>query len=377
MNRSFLFVCCQPGAEAVVKNELSDNHSDWRFAFSRPGFLTFKWAGTSPCSADFQLKANFARTYGWSLGELTGGDDTERISSVIRYLDDGVPSVQFQHLHVWHRQSHRPQSGVPKVTNDTTQGFAEALQRELLSRERLTHPASVNRHARRDHRVVDCIQLADDRWWLGWHEVKTFGQRWPGGVFQVSEPAGMVSRAYLKMKEMLAWSELPIASGQACVEIGSAPGGASQALLELGLHVTGVDPAQMHPDVSGHPRFSHIRKRGSEVRRVTYAPFRWLFVDVNLVPDEMLAMVESIVTHEATHVHGMLLTLKLPNWQAAQQVNRWVARVRSWGYEYVRCRQLSTNHQEVCLAAMRSRGMRRLRKRRSQRPQRPRRELAD
>jgi hypothetical protein len=36
-----------------------------------------------------------------------------------------------------------------------------------------------------------------------------------------------------------------------------------------------------------------------------------------------------------------------------------VQRVRSWGYRYVNVRQLAFNRQEVCLAAMDSRALRR------------------
>jgi 23S rRNA (cytidine2498-2'-O)-methyltransferase len=55
----------------------------------------------------------------------------------------------------------------------------------------------------------------------------------------------------------------------------------------------------------------------------------------------------------------MLLTLKLPNWELADSLPDYVQRVRSWGYRYVNVRQLAFNRQEVCVAAMDSRRLRR------------------
>ena len=41
----FIFITCQIGAEAAVKGELARDWPGLRFAYSRPGFLTFKIVG--------------------------------------------------------------------------------------------------------------------------------------------------------------------------------------------------------------------------------------------------------------------------------------------------------------------------------------------
>ena len=176
-----------------------------------------------------------------------------------------------------------------------------------------------------------------------------------------------MSRAYAKMEEALAWSALPLAAGDECVEIGCAPGGASQALLDRGLFVTGIDPAEVDPAVLAHPRFRHLRKRGKEVRRSEFVGVRWLAVDVNLAPNYSLDAVEAIVNHPGVAIRGLVLTLKLADWSLAEQLPELAARVRGWGFRDVRLRQLATGGQEVCLVALRRRELRRLgRKRKSQ-----------
>jgi 23S rRNA (cytidine2498-2'-O)-methyltransferase len=176
----------------------------------------------------------------------------------------------------------------------------------------------------------------------------------------VSLPPHAVSRAYAKLEEALSWSGLPLAAEDECVEIGCAPGGASQALLDRGLFVTGIDPAVVDPVVLRHPRFRHLKKRGKEVRRHEFTGVRWLLADMNIAPEATLDEVEAIVTHPGVTIRGMILTLKLSDWNVAERLPEFVARVRAWGFRDVRVRQLVSGGQEVCVAALRRKALRRL-----------------
>src|SRR5207302_1748472 len=118
----------------------------------------------------------------------------------------------------------------------------------------------------RNTRVLDVVLVEPDQWWIGQHLAVKLCERWPGGAIPVRLPSHAVSRAYAKMEEAIQWSNLPVAAGDECVEIGCAPGGASQALLDRGLFVTGIDPADVDPVVLEHPRFRHLKKRGTDVR---------------------------------------------------------------------------------------------------------------
>jgi 23S rRNA (cytidine2498-2'-O)-methyltransferase len=199
--------------------------------------------------------------------------------------------------------------------------------------------------------VLDCVLVAPEQWWVGLHRVSGTASCWPGGLFWEPLPLDAVSRAYLKMDEALAWSGLPVERGDVCVEIGSAPGGASQALLNRGLHVIGIDPADMDPRVVSHPHFEHWKKRGADVRRREFRKVRWLTADMNVAPRYTLDTVEAIVTHREVHIEGLLLTLKLMDGAPALAVPEYLERVRSWGYSQVAARQLHHNRHDFCLAA--------------------------
>lgn len=351
----FLFVVCQRGAEGVLKEEVAREHPGFRLAYSRPGFVTFKLPDDERTAEAVELRSVFARTHGLSLGKVAG-DTAERLAASVWQL---AGDLRFDHLHVWQRDTALPgedgfEPGLTPLAEEV--GRVIALQMPAGPSRRVL---PVNRVARSGQRVLDCLLVEPDQWWIGYHRALGMPSRWPGGVPKVPWPPEVVSRGYLKMAEALLWSRLPVAAGERCVEIGSAPGGSCQLLLERGLQVTGIDPAEMDPAVLEQPGFTHIRARPASLKRREFRSFRWLTVDSNVAPQHTLDTVEAIVTHRQVRIRGLLLTLKLPNWELAAAIPDYLQRVRSWGYHYVNARQLAFNRQEICVAALRTRSLRR------------------
>jgi 23S rRNA (cytidine2498-2'-O)-methyltransferase len=344
----FLFVTCQVGAEPAVKGEFARRWPDFRFAFSRPGFLTFKLPQPYRVPDDFDPQSVFARTFGLSLGKVTGASDEELTSAAWKL----VVGRRFARLHAWQRDLRSPgdhdfEPGPTEaaaavraaLVNSAPAEFAETVAAPLI--------------AQPGDQVLDCILIDPGQWWLGTHRAAMGPSTREGGFYDVRPPQDMVSRAYLKMAEALAWSQLPVKAGQQAVELGCAPGGSCQALLERGLEVVGIDPAAMHPTVLAHPRFTHLRKRAADVRRREFRKTRLLAADMNVPPEVTLEAVEAIVTHPEVHIDSLLLTLKLHDWQMADAVPEYLDRVRAWGYPAVMARQLQHGRQEICVAASR------------------------
>ena len=75
--------------------------------------------------------------------------------------------------------------------------------------------------------------------------------------------------------------------------------------------------------------------------------------DMNVAPQTTLETVEALVTHPTVNVQGLLLTLKLLDWEMAEHIQEYLSRIRSWGYSHVRAKQLAFNRQEICVAALR------------------------
>lgn len=353
----FLFVTCQVGAEAALKSEMKRRWPDFRFAYSRPGFLTFKLPpdvparlGTGDVAATFDLDCVFARAWGFCLGKVSATSLLERVAGVWQLAGD----VPFAALHVWQRDLARPgwRGFEPHVTPAALQ--AEAALREGLSPRQNSATAILARAAAPGDRVLDCILVEPEEWWVGWHRAAPGPSCFPGGVRDLALPEHAVSRAYLKMQDALAWSELPLERGQRVVELGCSPGGASQALLEHGLLVTGIDPAEVDEHVLANPHFTHVRKRADDVRRREFRGIQWLAADMNVAPQTALDTVEAIVTHQAINIRGLLLTLKLLEWDMADAVPEYLERIKRWGYTSVRARQLAHHRQEFVVAALRT-----------------------
>ena len=342
----FIYVCCQQGVESVIKAEVAQQHPGLSFAFSRPGFVTFKLSSDQKLPLKFALASTFARTSGWSVGRADGDDGAALVEQIT-----ASPAAQLcQHIHVWQRDRAVPgQRGFePGLTP-----LAQAVGQQIVAADIFKgRDVQLNRAARTDDLVLDVAIVEPNQWWFGFHYVSTVAGRWPGGVPFFDTEVEVASRAYFKIREALLWAGIAIQKGDICAEIGSAPGGACQFLLESGATVIGVDPAEMEPEILKHENFTHIRRRGNEVKKKDLKDVKWLFADLNATPTYTLDAITEIVSSQHVDVTGMILTLKMTDMKMAEEVTAIRERVKKLGFNVVKTRQLSFNRGEFCLAAV-------------------------
>jgi 23S rRNA (cytidine2498-2'-O)-methyltransferase len=349
MSARFVFAVTQAGAERALKNEIAREHPSLRFAFSRPGFVTFRAAEQIDMGRETELRSVFARTWGYSIGKVSAHDDDALVRAAWQLVVETVQGTRFPHIHVWPRE--RPLPG-DEGFDGAAEEVARAVGVQLVEqRPRAAAPAMVNAEATPGELVLDCVLVERHEWWLGWHRGASAETRWPGGVLPIVLPARPISRAYLKISEALAWSQLPVAAGDRCVEIGSSPGGSCLALLERGLVVTGIDPAEMDPAVLAHPNFTHVRARVKDVKRSVFRDCRWLVMDANVAPNYTLDTLGGVLKGGGARPEGLVLTLKLTAPEIAESLPAIANRLRSHGFSRVRMRQLAFNRQEVCAVA--------------------------
>jgi 23S rRNA (cytidine2498-2'-O)-methyltransferase len=357
----FLFASCQRGAEPALKWEVAARQPEFRLAFSRPGFVTFKCPTGTQAEQFLNERWVFARTWGVSLGNVAG----QRLHALADRMWQLPPVVQqiasrrIHDLHVWQCDTGLPgRHGFEPGPTPLSQQIEHAV-REAAPAAATLRSRKPNRPSTRNTHVLDVVIVAPNEWWIGWHRVNTPQQQWPGGVMPLELPTEAASRAYLKIEEALRWSSFPIAEGDEWVEIGCAPGGASKALLDRGQFVTGIDPADVDPQLLKHERFRHLKMRSADVRRHEFRDVNWLAADMNVAPQYTLDAVEAIVTHPGVNIRGMVLTLKLADWKLAQCLDEYLSRIRGWGYRDVRARQLAYHGREVAVVALRRRALRR------------------
>ncbi|MDZ7619097.1 MAG: SAM-dependent methyltransferase, partial [Patescibacteria group bacterium] len=314
----FILLCCQVGAESAVKDEMNRRWPRLRFAFSRPGFLTYKLPEGHGLLADFDLGIVFARCWAFSLGTVRGADPAEMARDAWGIYGERP----CRRMHVWERDAHPAgeHDFAPSVTPAARTVHAAILKACPRKAELAEGAADAVLPARRGELVLDCVMVEPDEWWIGYHRAWQPATCWPGGIPPLRLPPHAVSRAWLKTEEGLRWAGFMIQAGTHVVELGSSPGGSSQALLARDLEVMGVDPGAMDPSVLGEARFTHLRRRVRQVRRREFRKARWLLADMNVAPSYTLDTIEAIVGYPQVSIQGMLLTLKLPNWDLAAEL---------------------------------------------------------
>ena len=357
MQNQFIFVGCKYGYENHCKSEVLGLSENLKFAFSRPGFQTFKMVETAP---DFSKinRLTFVRVAGLNKFRVLIQDESVARESIVQ-LNELVDEFRPRTVHFWNRNL--------GCQNDETI-LDPARQRPVFQFQGMEefvakHKLALNQPAQIGEQVLNLIEVGAGDLWVGIHHVETLQQCWPGGVIRFSLPEKMISRAYLKARESMIWSRFPFQKNDTCLEIGCAPGGSVQALLEENLNVVGIDPAVVDPTIAEHENFIQIQKRGSEVKKKMLADARWLFSDSNVAPKHSLDTIEDIVTNQHVHIQGMIITIKLLQEKLSGEIETYLERVRNMGFKYVRARQLAFNRNEVCVVALRRKSLLRFGKR--------------
>ncbi|MFM8734248.1 MAG: SAM-dependent methyltransferase [Pirellulales bacterium] len=330
----FLLCGCQPGAEGAIQGRRDAVLPGASQAAWRRGVVTFRLpAGVEP-GDDVAAGLVFARCAMRSLGQVAG-DSLVELATKARDLAGPAPWTA---VHAWPRD---PRAGLPVA--EATAAVATACGIE--------QPAGGV--AAVGGLVLDCVLDSERRWWVGWHRPHAAWSRWPGGFYPGALPAGKVSRAWLKLDEAIASFGLPLSAGERAIELGAAPGGACQRLLEAGLDVVGVDAALVDRGVAAHPRFTQWRMRARDVPLRRFQGCDWLLTDMNIDPRSTMEALGRVATAPGVRLRGIVATLKLPDWSRAGEVSEWLDAFRDWGYEPI-ARQLSTGGREVCVVALRA-----------------------
>jgi 23S rRNA (cytidine2498-2'-O)-methyltransferase len=113
-----------------------------------------------------------------------------------------------------------------------------------------------------------------------------------GEVHFVADRLGPPSRAYLKLWEALTVIGKRPQPGEVCVDLGSAPGGWSWALAQMGTRVISVDRAAIAPEIARLPNIEHRRESAFALDPHAVGPVDWLFSDVACYPARLLGLVE-------------------------------------------------------------------------------------
>jgi 23S rRNA (cytidine2498-2'-O)-methyltransferase len=170
---------------------------------------------------------------------------------------------------------------------------------------------------------------------------------WPGGRARMRVSAERPSRAARKLEEALAWLGTAPGPGEACVDLGAAPGGWSWLLLQRRARVIAVDPARLDPELLRQRRLHHVQCSAFDWQ--PDEPCDWLFCDMAWRPLEVAQMLGRWARRRQTRM--LVANFKLPMKRKAEIVARIREVLEQSGYEHVRTRQLYHDREEITLTA--------------------------
>ncbi|WP_027084785.1 SAM-dependent methyltransferase [Cohnella panacarvi] len=169
---------------------------------------------------------------------------------------------------------------------------------------------------------------------------------WPGGAVRFRRDEALISRAAFKLLEAEKAFGLPLARFTNALDLGAAPGGWTSVLLERGMKVTAVDPAEMDESLALHPRLRHIRKNAAELN---FAPgtFDLLVCDMSWDPYHTCRIVSGLSSALSAGGSG-IITLKLMYRKPFQSIQD-LTEAYSEHFEIRKVKQLFHNREEVTM----------------------------
>jgi 23S rRNA (cytidine2498-2'-O)-methyltransferase len=169
---------------------------------------------------------------------------------------------------------------------------------------------------------------------------------WPGGSVRFRKEEGLISRAAFKLLEAERAFDLPLDQFSNALDLGAAPGGWTSVLLERGLKVTAVDPAEIDPSLELHPRLRHMRKNAAEV---SFPPgtFDIMVCDMSWDPHHTCRLVSALAPALTAGGSG-IITLKLMYRKPFQSIQDLTEAYRE-NFDIRKVKQLFHNREEVTM----------------------------
>lgn len=299
----FIYCLTNPGFENFLKAEAAFRFPDLKLSFSRPGFVTFKAPDVLRIP-----RFTFARVTGHFLAKGGADQAQEAIHAEVR---------------------------------------ERVVHRFFLSEGRGEGPEAAEGTG-----IWDLIEVSSGEFWWGVRTVGPWDWGFPGGLPGLNLPAQAPSRAWLKLEEMLLWSRWNPDKGLTALEFGSAPGGASWALLNRGFRVAGVDVAPMDPVCLAHPAFTFHQVSIRDLRKKDLPEqVDVLFCDLGLKPVEAVPQIRHFC-QILPSIRRVYYTLKMGQGQGQADLDRWFDAFRSLGFQ-VHTTHLPSNRMELLVAGVR------------------------
>ena len=185
--------------------------------------------------------------------------------------------------------------------------------------------------------------------YAGLSDAKFNLSKWPGGKRRFSKEYETISRASFKLLEAIETFSLDFGTAEFAADLGAAPGGWTKVLLDLGLNVVCVDPAELDPRVARDSRVEHFKGLAEDFVKTASSSFDLVVNDVRM---DVFDSVRIMLDIRAVIKDGgmIIMTFKLPMKKRKQQIRKGLE-LLSEGFEVLYAKQLFHNRSEITVVA--------------------------
>lgn len=194
--------------------------------------------------------------------------------------------------------------------------------------------------------MIISIYAGEQKLFVGFGRPEDMLSDWPGGAVRFQREEGQVSRAKFKLLEAERAFGLHYGDYSSALDIGAAPGGWTSLLLERGLRVTAIDPADMHPSLLHHPALTHLKVNASEAK-LAPGSFDLLVCDMSWSPMQMSRLVLDLKDSLAERATA-IITVKLMHRKPLQTIREVKERLET-AFAVLKAKQLFHNREEITL----------------------------
>ena len=168
---------------------------------------------------------------------------------------------------------------------------------------------------------------------------------WNGGMHRYQRYEGQISRAEFKLLEAV--DEFKIICSEFCqvLDLGAAPGGWSKVMLDKGMYVTAVDPAEIDKTLSKNSNMVHFRETVQQFILHNINQYDIILNDMKMDISESCKIMLSLAPY--LKENGLcIMTFKLQEKGKIKQINRGL-RILGEKYNILHAKQLFHNRSEI------------------------------
>ncbi len=191
----------------------------------------------------------------------------------------------------------------------------------------------------------------EQRLYIGFSTPRLNLSPWAGGMCRYSFRPDTISRAEFKLLETIDYFSLDLSTCKSGVDLGASPGGWTKILVQNGIHVVAVDPAELAPQLQQHPKVTHYRDTAQNFLQDNKQQFDILLNDMKMdVPISVKIMNEmaNVLRH-----HGYaIMTFKLTNKKIMRTINNGLDLLTNQ-YDILHVKQLFHNRMEITVVCRR------------------------